>query len=327
VVCNYFFYSIVTLLTFQRYEVECLCKFTRNSIIVTKTEIGAENKLNYKNIIYMSFLFILISCSNTFNNPLIDMGAKIKYDDSNPDKNIQIASVCLKSSRDKDENLLNIKNFITDIMLSDKKTRIILFPETALGLYYDENSPEEYQMSVAETIPGNATNFIGDLAFKYNVYICFGMAEINNQILYNSQVLINPSGNIEAVHRKNNFVAFDKKSGFQSVENYTIVTIDEIKFGLIICADSNSKWLIDKYSENKIDIVLSSLADMSLETEIDFLSRCLNSWVVKSNKTGYEGANYYEGHFGIYNPVGSQVAGNKNGKEGYVVHNIGVHKK
>ena len=96
------------------------------------------------------------------------------------------------------------------------------------------------QKRIAETIPGTATETISKLAKLYNVYIVFGLAETKDDKLYNSQVLLNPDGEIEAVHRKVHLIDWDVASGFTPDNRETVVEIDGIKAGMIICADVQS---------------------------------------------------------------------------------------
>lgn len=61
-------------------------------------------------------------------------------------------------------------------------------------------------VALAETIPGPSTNYLSEYAKKYNMYIIFGMAEVDESGLindcgvdkcYNSAAILCPDGTIE----------------------------------------------------------------------------------------------------------------------------------
>ncbi|CAN5592267.1 hypothetical protein BH23BAC1_BH23BAC1_48810 [soil metagenome] len=71
------------------------------------------------------------------------------------------------------------------------------------------------------------------------------MTEIKEEKLFNAQVLINPNGEIQAVHRKINLTPEDEKNGIISTakipENVTMTDIKGIKVGIIMC---RCKWFL-----------------------------------------------------------------------------------
>ena len=52
------------------------------------------------------------------------------------------------------------------------------------------------------------------LAVSLGVYVALGLAEASGDVLYNSQVLLGPTGEVLAVRRKVNFIDLDEESGF-----------------------------------------------------------------------------------------------------------------
>ena len=113
-------------------------------------------------------------------------------------KNQQSVSVAVVNFRvvwgDKQANLEKFKNFIGKA--ASLGANFVVFPECALTGY--EVEPEgKMHKNLAETIPGPSTNQICKLASKHNIYIVFGMPEVNKNdpsILYNSAALIGPNG-------------------------------------------------------------------------------------------------------------------------------------
>jgi len=274
---------------------------------------------------------LLIGCgdSDTIIQSLMDIsGAPLEYDDSKATKHLTMASVCLQCSKEKQENIVKMKQIIHKIMNEKPETELIVFGETILGWYYNPDDLENYQRSLAETIPGPVTDSIRVLADDYDIYIVFGLGELNGDKLYNSQILISPDGEIEAIHRKFHLIDEDEKSGFdpypKTTTNVTIVEINGIKTGMIICADVSSYWLTEQLVNQKVELVIHSLASFETEFKIDAVARQFNAWVVFANRYGQEKDTFYEGNCYISDPAGTIRVGG-NGKERYEFYRIGVY--
>ncbi|PJF35428.1 MAG: hypothetical protein CUN49_10605 [Candidatus Thermofonsia Clade 1 bacterium] len=96
-------------------------------------------------------------------------------------------------------NLVKMSDFIADIV-RDQKVDLIVFPELAisgyeLGMQFTE---------LAQRVPGAAVNLLAQRAADAGVYLAFGMPtkEKVESILYNSAVLIGPSGDLLGVYHK-----------------------------------------------------------------------------------------------------------------------------
>ena len=262
--------------------------------------------------------------SDQILHSLIDIsGAPIPYDNSNPNKVLPVASVCLECSYDKTQNIQKMENMVFRIMQEEPQTRLIVFGETTLGYYYGLDDPESYQRSVAESIPGPATAKIGSLADSFDIFIVFGMSELGGDALFNSQVLLNPEGQIAAVHRKSGFVPEDEEAGFSRGSSATVVSIDGIRAGMIICADITSYPLTKELVDADIQILIHSLASLAGGFRFDAAARQFNSWVIFANRYGHEGDQYSPGTCYISDPAGNIVIGGE-GKERYLSYNIGV---
>ncbi|MCF8364003.1 MAG: carbon-nitrogen hydrolase family protein [Prolixibacteraceae bacterium] len=276
----------------------------------------------------ISLLFFSCQKDDVIVQSLYDLsGAPLKYDDSKATRFLNVASVSIEPTKNKQENLFNIKQKSIQITEEYPEVELILFGETILGWYCDEENPESYQRSIAEVIPGNATQFIGNLSDSLKVYIAFGMTEKRDGELYNSQVLVNPMGEIEALHRKITLTPEDKKSGFtassKTPENVTIVNINNIKVGMMVCADMGSYWLTEQLTGQKVELILHSMASAVPEFGIDAVSRQLNAWEVFANRYGKEGKYSYSGTTFIADPSGTiRISGS--GREMIKTYKIGV---
>lgn len=278
----------------------------------------------------LSALFILTSCEDKdiIVQSLFDLaGAPLEYDDSQATKFINVAAATIEVSKNKPENLAKIRQTIIHTMEENPETELILFGETILGCWYEDENPHAYQLEVAETIPGPSTNSIAQLADSLNIYVGFGISELKEGNLFNSQVIINPDGDIEAIYRKFTMTKEDKESGFTPAEkipeNVKTVTINDIKLGMLVCADVRSYWLANQLVGKEVEVILHSLAALSPEFPIDAISRQFNAWVVFANRYGGCGDLKYSGNTFISDPAGNiRISGG--GEEVVLTYRIGV---
>lgn len=259
---------------------------------------------------------------------LLDLsGAPLKYDDSQASKFLNVVSASIQVSKEKSKNIEEIQRVCKLVTEEHPDTDLILFGESILGWYIEEEDPENYQKEIAETIPGGATGTLAQLADSLNIYIAFGLTEKRNDTLYNSQVLLNPSGDLEAVHRKIHLTPEDHGNGMEAgprtEENITIVSINDISCGLIICADQSGYWLTEQLVKRKVEVILHSLASQVSLFVFDPVARQFNAWEVFANRFGEEGSRLYSGTTYIADPAGAIRSG-ASGSALYMHHRIAV---
>ena len=104
---------------------------------------------------------------------------------------VKVACVNFESiADDKAANLDKIKAIT--VKAAEQGVNIILFPEMALtsfGAVSPERAP-----SLAETVPGPATDVIQKVTAQYGIYVCFGLIEREGGKLFNSAAFIGPKG-------------------------------------------------------------------------------------------------------------------------------------
>ncbi len=145
---------------------------------------------------------------------------------------------------DKNANLQKMKKFIDQA--AEQGIDIIVFPELALTGYECSGEFTEAGCSMhrdlAETIPGPATEEIGQIAKKKNIYVVFGMPERNpveNSPLYISAPLIGPEGLVgryRKVHLMDAPPATEPKC-FTSGDSFPVFETKFGKLGIQICLD------------------------------------------------------------------------------------------
>lgn len=108
----------------------------------------------------------------------------------------------------KTENMSKVDNIIQEKMdNSDKDINLVVLPELSLtGLVSDKSTAE----SLAEDMNGQTVEYFQKLAKKYNTYMVFDMIERDGSKLYNTAVLVEPSGKINGKYRKTHLTASEK---------------------------------------------------------------------------------------------------------------------
>jgi predicted amidohydrolase len=251
--------------------------------------------------------------------------APMAYDDTGATTRLAVATVCLAVDPVAANNQAKMISFVNRITSEHPGVRLILFGETSLGYYYRPADPQCYQESLAETIPGPTTVLLAAEASAHQVYISFGLCEIDNQTLYNSQVLLDSQGQIVSVHRKMHLTPWDVEDGFQPGSTVTFDMIDGIKTATIICYDCMSADINRQIFQTGAKLVLLSLADQVDETFVHYGPEALSdsAWFVSANRVGNEDGNTYDGHIAISAPSGA-IRAKSSKQEDYVYAKVGI---
>lgn len=240
---------------------------------------------------------------------------------------MRVAAVALPAESVKERCLANIESIAAEIKSNEPDTRLILFGESSLGLYFDKEKKRAYQEQAAETIPGAATGRLGNLARNLNIYLAAGLIEISSDTLFNSLVVLDPDGNLVARHRKQYLHEYDVLNGIEAGNDQaTLCDIDGFRAGLSICADANKKTLIKACKNNRIDILLNSVASdipwLLKGTRYWPLATKYDSWIISANRYGQEGEEHYSGYIFIADKRGAMHK-KRSGSSGYITSVIG----
>jgi len=151
-----------------------------------------------------------------------------------------VSAIQLNSTQNKDENLKKSIEYIEKAAHAGAK--LIVLPE-----YMNYISSKKEALSQAETIPGPTTNQLSEKAKELGVYIhCGSMLEYyNDEKAYNTSVLINDKGRIEATYRKihlfdldvENVVTYKESDLIQPGEDIVTAKTTVGNIGLSICYD------------------------------------------------------------------------------------------
>jgi len=287
--------------------------------------------MKIKILFYFLLTTILISCQKDWldYSPIDMYSAKIEYDDSNAPKHLSVAAVSIQPSKtDKQVTLNTIKTMVEKIKTEHSDIQVIVFGELILEWYFDEDTKDEYQRLMSETIPGVSTDFIKNLSMTYNVTIIFGMTELDapSNNLYNSQILIRPTGEL-VKYRKRNLNITDLDNKITAGNELVVTEIDGIRVAMFICSDMQSNKITKEIADAKVDVILHSLTSSTdMNADISYVGTQMNTWIVFANRFGTEGIFDYTGFSHIINPAGT-ISERATGNNAYVYRKLGIFNK
>lgn len=90
---------------------------------------------------------------------------------------------------------------------------------------------------VAEPIPGPCTDYFGNLAHRYGLYVVAGLFERAGRLVYNSAVLLGPDGQLAGKYRKTCLPRSEIEAGVYPGQEYPVFDTRFGKVGLMICYD------------------------------------------------------------------------------------------
>jgi len=139
----------------------------------------------------------------------------------------------MRSSRDLSNNVAQIKAFIRES--GAKGARVVVFPECALTGYF-----EDVVKSVTAAKLADAEAAVADACREAGVYVVLGTPCREKEKLFNSAIIINPSGRVVARYHKTQLAEGWPEAG----EEMILFKIDDIPCSIIICHDERYPELV-----------------------------------------------------------------------------------
>ena len=133
-------------------------------------------------------------------------------------------------------------------------------------------------------------------------------------------MLINPAGEIQALHRKR----YPKSDLFApGPVPVTVTEINGIRTGIVICADAANPRVIWSMATQNLDLILLGLADDCDQGlfAARLNARMYDAWIVTANRYGDQDGHFWNGHVVISDPMGGLRVVAQD-KEQYVVYGI-----
>jgi len=215
---------------------------------------------------------------------------------------------------DRSGNFVRIENAIREAKYGDAD--IVCFPEMVILGWVNPDAHIR-----AFPIPGQDSERLCELAKKYKIYLCAGLAEKDGTKLYDSAVLIDKRGRILLKHRKINILTELMSPPYTPGNEVIAVDTEFGKVGLLICADTHKDDILERMAKRKPDLLLVPYGyaeqeenwpehGKELEKVVNNAGRKTRAVVVGTNLVGEITKGPWRGRiFG-----GHSVAADKNGK-------------
>ncbi len=135
-------------------------------------------------------------------------------------------------------------------LATEQGAELLLFPELQIVGHCTPNTWE-----LSESIPdGSCTQQIVEYARKYNCYISVGLSEKENDIVFNSQILVGPQGYIGKQRKIH--LSRDEVLHYKGGREIPVFDIGKCKIGTIICYDNQFPELARILALRGADILL-----------------------------------------------------------------------
>jgi predicted amidohydrolase len=166
-------------------------------------------------------------------------------------RDIKVTVASLKSTlADPNKNLGRVKKACA--IAHDDGARILFLPELMLT----GHGGHPKMVENAEPVPdGLLSQAIIDMSKEYHLCICVGIAELTNNIVYNSQMVAD-KGKYLGLQRKIN-LSLDECCYFGVGETVEAFDIGDVRFGITICYDNRFPELALIHSLNNADLILA----------------------------------------------------------------------
>jgi predicted amidohydrolase len=156
---------------------------------------------------------------------------------------------------DRTENMKRIRQMATEA--SKAGANIILFGETAITGMINNDCPT-HDLPLSDTIPGESTEIMAQLAVELKVWIAIGLLEHDSGKLYDSAVLLSPDGRIVLEYRRIDGRWHGKKANpvvYCEGTDVALTNTDHGTMAIIICGDLWNDSVIQRLQEIKPDML------------------------------------------------------------------------
>lgn len=201
-------------------------------------------------------------------------------------KNFKIGVIQMKVESDKAKNLDIAKKYIKKVVSEGAK--VVVLPEMFL-CHYNKSSVSRYAEKKGEL----SFVSLSEMAKDNEIYLVAGsIPEIDdNESIFNTSYVFNPSGDMIAKHRKAHMFDIDIEGGqyfkesdtFDAGDTFTVFDTEFGKFGLCICYDFRfpelSRLMVDNGAKAIIVPAAFNMTTGPAHWEILFRSRAIDNQV------------------------------------------------
>ena len=168
-----------------------------------------------------------------------------------PDKKVIRIAICqiFCLDGDREGNFMRIENALSEA--EDQGAQIACFPETSILGWVN---PEAHNR--AFPIPGKDSDRLCELAGKYGIFVCIGLAEKKGDDLHDTVILIDDHGEILYRHIKINILSELMTPPYTPGNEVGTTDTKFGRIGVIICADSFRDDILDEMRSHNPELML-----------------------------------------------------------------------
>ena len=145
-------------------------------------------------------------------------------------ESIRVAAVSMNSELGQQEATMgNVARFCEQA--AEERAELVLFPEL---LIHGHCTPDTWK--IAEPVPGSSTGQLVKLAQKHQLFLCVGLSEKENDIVYNTQVLVGPEGFIGSQRKLH--MSRDESFHYKGGRTIQVFDLGKCRVGIVICYDN-----------------------------------------------------------------------------------------
>ena len=221
-------------------------------------------------------------------------------------RSLKVATVAMPCDGDPEANWARIVGKAGAVFTAHPGVELLVFGEMLLGHFNPGGDPEGFR-AMARPLTEETLAPLTALAREHSAYITVGLPERDGDTLHNAQVLLNPQGEIQVIHRKWNLKPGEAAAGYQpGARPVTVTDINGVRTGIIICSDAADPRVMWELMRSRLDLIVQSLADDRDEGWFvaTFNARMYDAWFVTANRFGDQGGWYWNGHLVISDPIG-----------------------
>jgi len=144
---------------------------------------------------------------------------------------LRVAAVSLNSELGKRDQTLSRMGKYCEQAVAER-AELVVFPELIVHGHCTPNTWE-----IAERVPdGESVEILCGMARKSGIFLCAGLSEKENDIVYNTQVLIGPAGYIGKQRKLH--MSRDESFFYKGGREIRVFDLGKCKVGIVICYDN-----------------------------------------------------------------------------------------
>ena len=216
---------------------------------------------------------------------------------------------------DKKINIEKVKDLIHKA--TEKNAELICLPELFTTGFNKENIVE-----LAEPIPGETTEKMGELAMENNMFVAGSILEKDGGNIFNTAVLVAPEGLVGKYRKVHPFL--EEANHITGGSEYNVFNTKVGKIGLLVCYDAvfpEASRLLSLQGAQVILLPSNWMNPFLEQWRLATSARALDNqvWLVATNRIGSDETYTYFGRSRVVSPYGNAVVECGEGEEVVVV--------